>query len=75
METMELNKEIMSPETSEVVKILEGLDKVSIVLAKVYLTALGDRQEIEGREVRDVEKHRTAAGSLGRENEREKTGR
>lgn len=52
---MELNKEIMSPETSEVVKILEGLDKVSIVLAKVYLTALGDRQEIEEREGRDGE--------------------
>lgn len=52
-----------------VAKIKRGCEKdikVSIVLAKVYLTALGDRQEIEEREVRDAEKHRTAAGSLGR---------
>lgn len=48
MKIDELRKEVTAPETKEVVKILEGLDKTSIVLAKVYLTALGDRQELEG---------------------------
>lgn len=50
MKIDELRKTVTDSETKEVVKILEGLDKTSVVLAKVYLTALGDRQELEIRE-------------------------
>lgn len=47
MKIEEFNKEVAAPETKEVVEILETLDPKSIVLAKVYLTVLGDRQELE----------------------------
>lgn len=47
MKIEEFNKEVAASETKEVVEILETLDPKSIVLAKVYLTALGDRQELE----------------------------
>ncbi len=43
----EIRKEMSSSETEEVVKILENLDKNSIVLAKTYLSALVDRQQLE----------------------------
>ncbi len=50
MKMEEFQNKITSPETGEVVRILETLDQKSVVLAKVYLTALGDRQELESRE-------------------------
>lgn len=43
----EIRKEILSSETEEVAKILENLDKNSIVLARTYMTALADRQKLE----------------------------
>lgn len=43
----ETRKEIFSPDTEEVVKILERLDKSSMILAKTYMTALADKQELE----------------------------
>lgn len=43
----EIRKEILSPDTEEVAKILETLDENSIVLARTYMTALSDRQKIE----------------------------
>lgn len=45
--TIEMQKAIMSSDTEEVTKILETLDKNSIVLAKAYMSALADRQRIE----------------------------
>ncbi len=50
MKIKEFKKEIAASETKEVVEILETLDQKSRVLAKVYLTALGDRQELENRD-------------------------
>lgn len=50
MKMEELKNEVTSSETEEVIKILETLDQRSAVLAKVYLTALGDRQAMESRE-------------------------
>lgn len=44
----EMQKVIMSSNTEEVTKILETLDENSIVLARTYMTALADRQRIEG---------------------------
>lgn len=43
----EIRKSMLSPETEEVAKLLEGLDEKSIVLARTYMAALSDRQEIE----------------------------
>lgn len=43
----EIRKEILSSDTEEVAKILETLDKNSIILARTYMTALADRQELE----------------------------
>ena len=45
--TEEIRKEMLSSETEEVVKILENLDGNSIVLAKTYMSALIDRQQLE----------------------------
>lgn len=53
--TEEIRKEIMSPEMEEMTKILENLDGNSIVLARTYMTALSDRQQIE------IEKERLAS--------------
>lgn len=43
----EIRKTILSSDTEEITKILETLDKNSIVLARTYMTALADRQKIE----------------------------
>ena len=43
----EIRKEIVSPKTKEIAKILENLDGNSIVLARTYMTALADRQKLE----------------------------
>ena len=43
----EIEKEILSSDTEEVVMILETLDKNSMVLARTYMMALADKQEIE----------------------------
>ncbi len=43
----EIRREIFSPYTGEVTKILEILDENSIVLARTYIIALADRQRIE----------------------------
>lgn len=43
----EIRKTILSSDTEEVVKILETLDKNSMVLARTYITALVDKQELE----------------------------
>ena len=45
--TDEMRKAMFSPDTEEVAKILEMLDKNSIVLARTYMTALADRQKLE----------------------------
>ena len=45
--TEEMRKEMFSPDTKEVAKILEMLDENSIVLARTYMTALADRQKLE----------------------------
>lgn len=43
----EIRKEMLSSDTKEVAEILESLDENSIVLARTYMTALADRQQIE----------------------------
>lgn len=45
--TEEIRKEILASDTEEVTKILEMLDKNSIILARTYMTALADRQQLE----------------------------
>lgn len=45
--TEETRKEILASDTEEVTKILETLDNSSIILARTYMTALSDRQQIE----------------------------
>lgn len=40
-------KAISSSESEEIAKVLENLDGNSIVLAKMYMTALSDRQKFE----------------------------
>jgi hypothetical protein len=42
-----IRKEMFSSDMEEVAKTLETLDKNSIILARTYITALVDRQEIE----------------------------
>lgn len=42
-----IRKEMFSSDMEEVAKVLETLDKNSIILARTYITALADRQEIE----------------------------
>lgn len=43
----EIRKEMLSSDTEDIVKILETLDKSSIVLARTYMTALADKQRLE----------------------------
>ena len=43
----EIRKSILSSDTKEVTKILETLDENSKVLAKTYLSALADKQQLE----------------------------
>lgn len=43
----EIRKEILSSDTEEVAKVLESLDENSIILARTYMMALADRQELE----------------------------
>ena len=43
----EIAKTILSSDTEEVTKILETLDKSSMVLARTYMMALADRQQLE----------------------------
>ena len=45
--TEEIRKTIASPENEEVAVLLESLDENSKVLAKTYLSALADRQQLE----------------------------
>lgn len=52
--TEEIRKEIMSSEMEEVTKILENLDGNSIVLARTYMMALSDRQQIEKERLASV---------------------
>lgn len=52
--TEEIRKEIMSSEMEEMAKILENLDGNSIVLARTYMTALSDRQQIEKERLASV---------------------
>lgn len=47
----ELRREMHSSETKDVAKILESLDPGSILLARTYITALADRQEIEKKKL------------------------
>ncbi|MEY8518951.1 hypothetical protein AALC25_19050 [Lachnospiraceae bacterium 29-84] len=44
----EIRKEMLSSGTEEVAEILGTLDGNSIILARTYITALADRQRIEG---------------------------
>lgn len=43
----EIRKSMTSPDTMEVVKLLEALDEKKIVLAKTYMGALADMQQLE----------------------------
>lgn len=43
----EIRMEIYSSDAEEVVKILENLDENSKVLARTYMAALSDRQQLE----------------------------
>ena len=43
----EIKQETVSPEVKEVAKILENLDRYSIVLVRTYMTALSDKQKVE----------------------------
>lgn len=45
--TEEIRKTMASPESEEVVVLLESLDENSKVLAKTYMSALADRQRLE----------------------------
>lgn len=42
-----IRKEMLSSDTKEVAKILESLDENSIILARTYMAALSDRQQLE----------------------------
>ena len=43
----EVRKEMVSSDTEEVAKLLETLDGNSIILARTYMAALADRQQLE----------------------------
>lgn len=45
--TLEINRAIVASDTKEVTALLEALDEDSKVLAKTYLSALADRQQLE----------------------------
>lgn len=45
--TLEINRAIVASDTKEVTDLLESLDENSKVLAKTYLSALADRQQLE----------------------------
>ncbi len=45
--TLEINRAIVATDTKEVTELLESLDENSKVLAKTYLSALADRQQLE----------------------------
>ena len=45
--TEEKRSAIFSPDTKEIFAVLESLDEHSIILAKTYVTALADRNNIE----------------------------
>ena len=47
IESTEIRKAIMASETKEIIEILESLDENSRLLAKTYLSALLDRQQLE----------------------------
>ena len=47
LKTDEIRKAMMDSDTEEVAKILETLDENSKVLAKTYLSALADKQQLE----------------------------
>lgn len=44
---LEINKAIVSSDTKEVIELLESLDENSKVLAKTYLSALVDKQQLD----------------------------
>lgn len=46
-DTQEIRKEMLSSDTEEVVGILETLDEDSKILARTYMSALADRQQLE----------------------------
>lgn len=49
--TEEIRRTMVSEESREVAVMLESLDERSIVLAKAYLSALADRQRMDGQAV------------------------
>ncbi|MDD3417676.1 MAG: hypothetical protein PHY47_27425 [Lachnospiraceae bacterium] len=49
--TLEFKKTIVAPDTTEVSQLLESLDSNSRLLARTYLSALADRQQLEKLEL------------------------
>lgn len=50
----EIRKEVLSSDTREVAKILDSLDKTSMVLARTYLMALSDRERMAETRLNEV---------------------
>lgn len=51
---MEIRKSMNATDTKEVTELLESLDRNSMVLAKTYLSALADRQQLENAKMTAV---------------------
>lgn len=46
-DVLKINRAIVSNDTKEVTELLENLDETSKLLAKTYLSALADKQQLE----------------------------